>query len=107
MLIRGKDRSFTFWFPEDRVIEEITSSNHTYRTLFLCQANCLSFKPDSSSIAGLFKTAKVNFQESKPRANPKEYHIESELGNIKVAMLDSLIVFKSLEAKTQNCNCSL
>jgi len=105
ILIRGKDRSFTFWFPEDRVIEQVSSNPHTYRSLFLCQAKCLGIKSDSASLAQLLKTANVDFSLSKPRKTTKEYYINSKLGDIKVDVLDSLIVFKSISSFEKNCDC--
>lgn len=73
---RGGKHNFTFWFPTQRVLNEIADST-VYSDNALCWMECQ--KIDSKSIVKILDDGEVNFEESKVReVEEKIYCIEGE-----------------------------
>ncbi len=70
LLFNNRDRDLSFWFPGQRVLNEISSGLNPISD-YQCQMDCEQLFP--SDIEALFKDGDVDFESSKPRQEIKEY----------------------------------
>lgn len=105
-LIRGKNRDFGFWLPENRIIEELTTSKITYSDQATCALACYSIAADS--VKTIIQNSNVNYDRSLPRENPRKYYIEGQNFDtyVQIDRKHNLEILSLLQKKqAQACDC--
>lgn len=114
LLIRDRsDRTFDFWLPEERVLEEIRSdSTFRFPAYEFCLFRCYGF--NSLDWERFLQEADVDFSRSMPRQNPRIYFLtfnfkDKPTLNVEMAIADSSVAIRSLAAdgrSPEECDCN-
>ncbi len=106
-LIRGKDRNFSFWFPSNRIIEEIQTKKMNVTPRAFCMLTCM--QTDTSNIKPLLKNATIDFSKSLPRNTPKTYYLSLQNMHIwvEVNKNNSTLLNVFPVSDTLKCDCNV
>ncbi len=74
----------TAWLPENRVLQELNSSDLTYSPAALCELKCLGL--DTSHVSETMREGKVRFSLSETHTKPRVYAIDQRIGERLVRM---------------------
>jgi hypothetical protein len=108
LLMRGK--SFDFWMPGNRVMENIQKSELTYSINAECMMQCMNFSRQEIRKV-IDSTGTVNFDESNTKASCPIYIIEDkERFDLKLTLsvCDSVanLLFVEKIGEKQSCDCN-
>ncbi len=104
-LIKGQNRNFTFWFPSDRIKEEVLVTKKEFSDSFLCGLSCLQSDTSKQNLSVLIEAYEIDFSKSLPRESPRTYLFinTTNQSSFKVKIHSDYAHFLAFDSK--NCNC--
>lgn len=104
LLIYKRDRNFTAWLPEQRILTEIKEKQFSQNEKTICYIQCLN--TDTNNLKKILANADVNFSKSLVNQKPFPIYELNAMYNNREIQLSIEIGNNELNIITTNFNCN-